>query len=60
MRTLVQVRIDSDVVKAVDHVAVDLGLFRNQTMERLLKEALAAYRPEQLAPQAPVREEDER
>lgn len=37
----VVVRLDKDVVKRVDHIAVDWDSFRGEAMERLLKVAAA-------------------
>ena len=39
-RTLIQTKLSEDVLKEVDHVAVDWGLFRNETFEMLLWQAL--------------------
>lgn len=37
---LVQVRLDADLVKEVDHLAVDEDRTRTETVERLLRQGL--------------------
>jgi len=39
---LLQVRVPQDLVKQIDHLGVDLDLFRAGVVELLLREALAA------------------
>jgi metal-responsive CopG/Arc/MetJ family transcriptional regulator len=39
-RKLVQVRLPADLVKQIDHMAVEWGIKRGPAMERLLREAL--------------------
>ncbi|MEX1253897.1 MAG: ribbon-helix-helix protein, CopG family [Dehalococcoidia bacterium] len=42
-REMVHVRLDAKLVRAIDHLAVDWRLYRNEAMERLLKEAITKY-----------------
>ena len=41
---VVHVRLDRELVRQVDHLAVDWGLFRGPAMERLLRLGLEALR----------------
>ncbi len=43
-KVLVQVRLSDELVKDVDHLSIEWGLYRNETMERLLREALDTYK----------------
>ena len=48
-RVLVQVKLRQDIVKAIDLISVEWDLFRNQTLERLVEEALTPYREQPFA-----------
>jgi hypothetical protein len=48
-REMVHVRLDADLVRRIDHLAVEWRLYRNETMERLLKEAMEKYRQQEAA-----------
>ena len=41
-KVLVQVRLPVDLVKVIDHLAVDWDVYRAEAMERLLRQALEA------------------
>ena len=42
-RVNVQVRLSADIVKIVDHIGWEMGWFRTQTIERLLRDAIKPY-----------------
>lgn len=42
-RILVQIRLSEQLVKEVDHLAVDWGKYRSEAIERLLQEAIEKY-----------------
>lgn len=43
-KVLVQVRLSEDLVKDVDHLSVEWNLYRNETVEKLLREAIDTYK----------------
>lgn len=51
-KVLVQVRLPEALVKDLDHLSVEWGGYRSDTIERLLKEALEAHK-ESLWPSRP-------
>ena len=42
-REMVHVRLDARLVRRIDHLAVDWRSYRNEAVERLLREALEKY-----------------
>ncbi len=42
-RIMVQVRLDKQLVKDLDHLRVDWEMYRAEIVEHLLKEAIAKY-----------------
>ena len=42
-REMVHVRLDSELVRQIDYLAVDWRMYRSEVMERLLNEALGRY-----------------
>ena len=40
----VQVKLSVDLVKEIDHLSVEWGMYRVEAMERLLREAIEPYR----------------
>lgn len=43
-KVMVQVRLPETLVKDIDHLAVDWGVFRAEAFERLLREALKVHK----------------
>lgn len=48
-REMVHVRLDAELVKEIDHLAVDWRLYRSEAMERLLHEAVKKHRKQESA-----------
>ena len=43
-KVLVQVKLNSDLVKDVDHLSVEWDFYRTQAVEKLLREAIQVYK----------------
>ena len=43
-KVLVQARLTEELVKDVDHLSIEWGVYRAEAMERLLREAVETYK----------------